>query len=70
MPHPTPTLTLIPTRWYHGKMSRDDATSLLAKEAAGSFLVRESANTAGGGDLSISFRVPSGVKHFKVRMTE
>jgi hypothetical protein len=45
-------------------MSREDAAALLTREPPGSFLVRESVNTAG--DFSISFRVPAGVKHFKV----
>ena len=45
-------------------MSREDATAVLGKEPPGSFLIRESTNVAG--DFSISFKVPAGVKHFKV----
>ena len=53
------------SRWFHGKISREDATGLLTPERAGAFLVREIGNVAS--EFSIAFRVPTGVKHFKVR---
>lgn len=53
-----------PRRWFHGKLSREDASVLLGPKPPGSFLVRESIRAVG--DYTISFRIASGVKHFKI----
>eukprot|EP00041_Stephanoeca_diplocostata_P039547 m.1635172 g.1635172 ORF g.1635172 m.1635172 type:complete len:926 (+) comp25420_c1_seq1:276-3053(+) len=50
--------------WHHGKISREDASSILIEHGPGSFLVRESVSRLDG--FSISFRVEAGVKHFKI----
>eukprot|EP00038_Savillea_parva_P015387 m.13795 g.13795 ORF g.13795 m.13795 type:complete len:958 (+) comp3087_c0_seq1:336-3209(+) len=50
-------------KWNHGPLSRDKATDLLMQQPVGSFLLRESLRSA---EVSISFRVHAGVKHFKV----
>ena len=51
-------------RWFHGKLSREDAEARLAGKPPGSYLLRESARQAG--DYTISFASRSSLKHFKV----
>ncbi|EGD72431.1 hypothetical protein PTSG_00450 [Salpingoeca rosetta] len=50
--------------WFHGQMAREEASRMLGAKPPGTFLVRESITHVG--DYIISFRVESGVKHFKV----
>eukprot|EP01147_Barroeca_monosierra_P005601 gene5601-181_t len=50
--------------WFHGQMSREEASRILGPKPPSSFLVRESITHVG--DYIISFRVQSGVKHFKI----
>eukprot|EP00037_Helgoeca_nana_P030143 m.369383 g.369383 ORF g.369383 m.369383 type:complete len:953 (-) comp28121_c0_seq1:13326-16184(-) len=60
-----PTWRIAPpeVEWNHGPLGREDASTILIDHPVGSYLVRESLRSA---DCSISFRVPAGVKHFKV----
>lgn len=60
-------LVALQVEWHHGKISREDASSILIEHGPGSYLVRESVSRVDG--FSISFRVDAGVKHFKVRTT-
>ena len=53
-------------RWFHGQMGREEASRILGLKPPGTFLVRESLTHVG--DYIISFRVESGVKHFKVKL--
>lgn len=55
-------------RWFHGPLSRDEASKLLIGQSPGAYMVRESVRNPG--DFSISFRVSAGVKHFKVCPTD
>ncbi|XP_069483685.1 ras GTPase-activating protein 1 isoform X1 [Ambystoma mexicanum] len=51
--------------WFHGKISKDDAyTLLMTGRQAGTFLVRPSDNTPG--DYSLYFRTTSNIQRFKI----
>eukprot|EP00049_Salpingoeca_infusionum_P016374 m.334204 g.334204 ORF g.334204 m.334204 type:complete len:320 (-) comp16068_c0_seq16:2190-3149(-) len=49
--------------WFHGRMGRDDARAILSDKPESAFLVRESLTSH---NISISLRLESGVKHFRV----
>jgi NCK adaptor protein len=52
--------------WYHGKVARREAESLLNLRAAhGQFIVRSSETKPG--DFSISMKAPDRIKHFNVK---
>lgn len=56
-------------RWFHGKISREDAERLLQPRKDGLFLVRESTNYPGDYTLCVCFQ--GKVEHYRVkRMTE
>lgn len=55
-------------RWYHGKVSREEAESLLAGHMIGSFLVRENGHYPG--DYTLSLVIPGDVvEHYRVLQT-
>ncbi|XP_014781693.1 tyrosine-protein kinase CSK isoform X3 [Octopus bimaculoides] len=54
--------------WYHGKVSREEAESLLAGHMIGSFLVRENGHYPG--DYTLSLVIPGDVvEHYRVLQT-
>ncbi|XP_026683146.1 tyrosine-protein kinase CSK [Diaphorina citri] len=54
--------------WFHGKISRETAESLLAPKEDGLFLVRESTNFPGDYTLCVCFE--SKVEHYRVKYKE
>lgn len=54
-------------RWFHGKISRDDAEYLLvqSKKTDGLFLIRESTNFPGDYTLCVCFQEK--VEHYRVK---
>lgn len=56
---------LPPMPWFHGKITRELAESLLMPRQDGRFLVRESANYPGDYTLCVSFG--EGVEHYRVQ---
>ncbi|XP_030748284.1 tyrosine-protein kinase CSK [Sitophilus oryzae] len=53
------------TPWFHGKISREEAESLLRPRTDGLFLVRESTNFPGDYTLCVCFQ--SKVEHYRVK---
>lgn len=52
------------SRWFHGKISREQAETLLQPREDGLFLVRESTNYPGDYTLCVSFQTD--VQHYRV----
>lgn len=52
-------------RWFHGKISRDEAERLLTPRKDGLFLVRESTNFPGDYTLCVCFQ--GKVEHYRVK---
>lgn len=52
-------------RWFHGKISRDEAEQLLSPKADGLFLVRESTNFPGDYTLCVCYQ--GKVEHYRVK---
>lgn len=52
-------------RWFHGKISREEAENLLRPRTDGLFLVRESTNFPGDYTLCVCFQ--SKVEHYRVK---
>lgn len=55
---------LLHGRWFHGKISREQAENLLQPREDGLFLVRESTNYPGDYTLCVSFQ--NDVQHYRV----
>lgn len=56
---------LMPMPWFHGKISRELAESLLTPREDGSYLVRESANFPGDYTLCVCFE--NNIDHYRVQ---
>ena len=56
MSHATPLTSVLLLRWFHGKISRDEAENLLLPKNDGLFLVRESTNFPGDYTLCVCFQ--------------
>ena len=52
------------TRWFHGKITRDEAEALLQPREDGLFLVRESTNFPGDYTLCVCYK--NKVEHYRV----
>ncbi|KJE96686.1 hypothetical protein CAOG_06967 [Capsaspora owczarzaki ATCC 30864] len=53
------------SEWFHGPSGREEAEKVLLKKGReGSYLIRESVRDPG--DYSLSFRISTGIKHFKI----
>ena len=55
-------------RWFHGKISREEAESLLQPRCDGLFLVRESTNFPGDYTLCVCYQHK--VEHYRVKYHE
>ena len=55
---------ILPIRWFHGKITRDDAEELLVPRTDGLFLVRESTNFPGDYTLCVVYQEK--VEHYRV----
>lgn len=56
------------SRWFHGKISREEAENLLQPRTDGLFLVRESTNFPGDYTLCVCYQ--SKVEHYRVKYHE
>ncbi|XP_067123974.1 growth factor receptor-bound protein 2-like isoform X1 [Centruroides vittatus] len=61
---PSNYIEMKPHKWYHGRIARADAESLLMNKHEGAFLVRVSESSPG--DFSLSVKCGEGIQHFKV----
>ncbi|XP_023221449.1 protein enhancer of sevenless 2B-like [Centruroides sculpturatus] len=61
---PSNYIEMKPHKWYHGRIARADAESLLMNKHEGAFLVRVSESSPG--DFSLSVKCGDGIQHFKV----
>ena len=51
-------------RWFHGKISREDAEKILVPRVSGLYLVRESVHYPG--DYTLSLCSETGVEHYHI----
>lgn len=63
VPSPHPTLC-VPCRWFHGKITREQAERLLYPPETGLFLVRESTNYPG--DYTLCVSCEGKVEHYRI----
>lgn len=59
---------MITFRWFHGKISREEAENLLQPRSDGLFLVRESTNFPGDYTLCVCYQ--NKVEHYRVKYHE